>query len=357
MKTILLFFICIVSYVAYTQDYHQWSEHFGTRASLLGGAATAGLGDNATAYYNAAAMSFVENPSHSISVNAYRMRRLKLENALGDGINLQTSQFTTTPNLIAGVLTFKNREKIRMGYSIISRRSYSNKFDYLHQANYDILSSTAGDEIFVASYNLQHQLSEYWAGFGFSYKLSNAWSIGIAHYGIYRDVKYSNSHSTSVLPQDGSTGDVSSVSTNVTFNYYNIKGIFKPSIALSLENFRFGMALTTPSFNMLGKASVYRDYSIINMDELIGTDVTFIDRADKQKAIHKENGSLAIGVSWKLGKKAWLHFTNETFFGGKYYLLFNRQLFQIRLHIDILEIKISWRMVKRWRPELMLELV
>ena len=53
------------------QDYHQWSEHFGARASLLGGAATSGLGDNATAFYNSAAMAFVDDPSLSISVNAY----------------------------------------------------------------------------------------------------------------------------------------------------------------------------------------------------------------------------------------------------------------------------------------------
>lgn len=321
---ITFFILCLITSTSlFSQDYHQWSEHFGARASLLGGAATAGLGDNATVYYNAAAMSFVEHPSMSISVNAYRIRNLKLTNALGDGIDLKNTQFSTAPNLIAGIVELKKRKRLRLGYAVITRRAYSGKFDNLFQSKKDILSSTVGDEIFVASYNLHHQLSEYWAGFGLSYRLSDSWSIGLAHYGIYRDVKYSNSHATSVLPQDGSLGDVASISTNVTFNYWNVKGVFKPSIALSVDNFKFGIAATLPSFNMLGKANIYRDYSIINMDELIGTDVTFIDRADGVKAIHKENGSLAIGVSWKLGKKAWLHFTNESFFGGKYYLIFN----------------------------------
>ena len=323
MKVVLFLLCFIISSVLFSQDYHQWSEHFGARASLLGGAATSGLGDNATVNYNPASMSFVEHPSMSISVNAYRIRNLKLTNALGKGINLKNTQFSTAPNLIAGIVELKKRKRLRLGYAIITRKSYSGKFDNLYQSSKDILSTTVGDEIFVASYNLQHQLNEYWAGFGLSYRLSDSWSIGIAHYGIYRDVKYSNSHATSVLPQDGSTGDVASVSTSISFNYWNVKGIFKPSIALSVDNFKFGVTATLPSFNMLGKANVYRDYSIINMDELIGTDVTFIDRADGVKAVHKENGSLAIGVSWKLGKKAWLHFTNETFFGGKYYLIFN----------------------------------
>lgn len=323
MKHIILLTLLTIGFGLHSQDYHHWSEHFGARASLLGGAATSGLGDNATAYYNPAAMAFVEDPSLSISVNAYRIRNLKLDNALGPGLDLKGTQFATSPNLIAGILDFEKMKKLRLGYAVITRRSFSSKFDYLHQGSYDILSSTAGKEIFVGSHNFHHQLNEYWAGFGLSYQVSKGFAIGLAHYGIYRDVKYGNSYEMSVLPEDGSLGDVASVSTNVTFNYWNVKGIFKPSIALHVENFKFGISFTTPSFNMLGKANVYRDYSIINMDELIGSDVTFIDRAEGQKVVHKENGSIAFGVSWKLGKKAWLHFTNETFFGGKYYLLFD----------------------------------
>ncbi len=323
MKFSFIIILLAVGIHSYAQDYHHWSEHFGARASLLGGAATAGLGDNATVYYNPAAMAFVDDPSLSISVNAYRIRNLKLTDALGPNLDLEGTQFATSPNLIAGILEFEKRKKLRLGYSVITRRSFSSKFDYLHQGSYDILSTTAGKEIFVGSHNFHHQLNEYWAGFGLSYQISKSFSIGFAHYGIYRDVKYGNSYEMSVLPEDGSLGDVASVSTNVTFNYWNVKGVFKPSIALSVDNFKLGISFTTPSFNMLGKGNVYRDYSIINMDEVIGSDVTFIDRAEGQKAVHKENGSIAFGVSWKLGKRAWLHFTNETFFGGKYYLIFN----------------------------------
>ncbi|MCH2229125.1 MAG: hypothetical protein MK105_02180 [Crocinitomicaceae bacterium] len=323
MQRLLITFLIICSFHLYAQDYHHWSEHFGARASLLGGAATAGLGDNSTTFYNAAAMSFVEDPSLSISVNAYRVRNLKMKNFLGEGLDLKSTQLSTMPNLISGIAELKKKPKLKLGYTVITRRNFNSKFDYLYQANYDILATTAGKEIFVAGYNFQHQLNEYWAGPSISYQLSKSFSIGLAHFGIYRDVKYSNAHTMSVLPEDGSTGDVASVATNVTFSYWNVKGVFKPSIALSLENFKFGMALTTPSFNMFGRAKVYRDYSIINLDELIGTDVTLIDRTEDEKVTHKENGSLAIGSSWKLGRRAWIHFTHETFFGGKYYNLFD----------------------------------
>ena len=146
MKTLtILIFLLLVGFTK-GQDYHHWSEHFGARASLLGGAATAGLGDNATAYYNAAAMSYVEDPSLSISVNAYRIRMLKIENALGDGLNLEERGFSMMPNLIAGVLELEKHKRIRFGYTVIARRAMNQKFDFLHEEDDELLPQFDGPQ-------------------------------------------------------------------------------------------------------------------------------------------------------------------------------------------------------------------
>src|SRR5690606_21505470 len=107
-------------------------------------------------------------PSLSISVNAYRIRMLKVENALGDGLDLEETEFSTMPNLIAGILEFKNRKRLRLGYSIITRRAFNQKFDFLHESDQEILPQFDGPERWVYSYNLQHQLMEYWAGISLS---------------------------------------------------------------------------------------------------------------------------------------------------------------------------------------------
>lgn len=323
MRILIPLFTFCIYLNTIAQDYHQWSEQFGARASFLGGAAISGLGDNATVYYNSAAMSFVEHPSFSISVNAYRISNIQLKNALGKGFDLKETQLSTIPNLISGIYAPKKHQKVRFGYAVITRRNFSSKYDYLFQGFREVVSATNGPESFVGGYNQNHQLQEYWAGISIALKVSDHFSIGLSHFGIYRNVKYSNANEFSALPTDGSTGDVTSFNSKISFNYWNVKGIFKPSFALDLENFKFGVSFTTPSFNMLGKANVYREFSIINMDELIVTDLKIVDRAEKIKAVHKENGSLAFGVSWKLGRKSWLHWTNETFFGGKYYLIFD----------------------------------
>ena len=59
------------------------------------------------------------------------------------------------------------------------------------------------------------------------------------------------------------------------------------------------------------------------IDPSVGIDVQVVDRVEDIKTTHKEEGSLAFGISWKLGQKAWLHLTHETFFGGKRYYIFD----------------------------------
>lgn len=323
MKVIISTFIVLAGFTAIGQDYHYWSEHFGTRASLLGGAATSGLGDNASVYYNAASMAFVTDPNLSITVNAYKVRTAKVREALGKGLDIKETQLATFPSLIAGIIEPKNNDRWKFGYSVNTKTSFSSSYDYLHQAEYEVLDSMAGPENYVASYNFHHDILEYWAGGGVSFRLTDAMSIGLAHYGIYKSVKYANNIDVSALPMDPSSGDIANVNSAIDFNYWNIKGVFKPSIAFSWPKSKLGITLTTPSFNILGKANVYRQFSIINLDEHIATDITFVDRREKVDTRHVFPGSLAIGVSKKLGTKSWVHFTNEFFFGQSYYLLFD----------------------------------
>ncbi len=305
------------------QDAHYWTEQFGTRASLLGGAATAGLGDNATVYYNPAAMAFVNNPNLSITVNAYKLRINKVSDALGKDLNLKETEFATFPSVIAGILEHKRNDRLKFGYSVNTKTVFTSNYDYLHQHEYEILDSMAGPENYVASYGFSHKIMEYWAGVAVSYQLTDAMSVGLAHFGVFRDVKYTNNIQMDALPMDPSSGDIASVNSAIDFKYWNVKGVFKPSIAFQWPKSKLGITFTTPSFNMIGKADVYRKFTIQNLDEHIATDITFVDRRSKQDAQHKFPGSIAIGVSKKIGGKSWIHFSNELFFASPYYLVFD----------------------------------
>lgn len=321
----IIFLLLLTSQNVVSQDYNYWSEHYGTRATLLGGAATAGLGDIATVYYNPAAMAFVDKPSLSITVNAYKFRSVKLNNVVGKDLDMKQTQFSTFPNFIGGMAKFKKLPRIRLGYAVLAKKAYVGSFDYLHQADYELIDTTAGLERYVASYQLHHTISEYMAGFALSYKLSKSWSLGFAHFGTYRAVKYSNNIDVNIFPSDYKLNSVVYVSSQVNFNYYNVRGVFKPSIALDAGNFKFGLAYTTPSFNIIGKGNVYRKVSLLKVEfnpGQFGT-ASLVDSRKGVKVVYKENGAFAVGVSWRIGKKAWLHITNELFFESSYYLLFD----------------------------------
>lgn len=326
MKKAFLFILFgLVTVLSSAQDYHYWSEQFGTRASFLGGAATAGLNDNSDVYYNPAAMAYIEKPSLSISVNAYRFSTIYLNNVLGDGLSVKGHSLNILPNMIAGVLPLKKHPKLRLGYAVITKRFYENKFNYFHAHFADIIKSEPGNEIFLGSYYYYHAVKEYWGGIAASYKINEHIALGLSHYGAYRNVKYTNQYDLDVLPSDGGAGEISSVTSTIIFDYWNVKILFKPSISFHYDKFRMGITYTTPTMNIVGRGNVYRDFSVVNLSEVISSDIAVLDRQNKIKTTHKDGGSLAVGLSFKLNKNNWLHFSNETFFAAKEYYIFEHE--------------------------------
>ena len=318
-------FLLLASLNVASQDNYYWSEQYGTRASLLGGAATSGLGDVATLYYNPAAMSFVSKPSLSITVNAYQFKSVKLHNAAGDGLDLKNTQFSTFPNFIGGMVKFKKFPRFRVGYAMLAKNNFRSKFDILHQEDYELIDTAQGLERYIASYSLDYSINEYMGGWALSFKLSDTWSVGFANFGTYRSVKYANNIDVNIFPQTYSVSSIIYVGSQVDFDYYTIKTVFKPSIALDAKNFKFGMAYTTPSIHIMGSGNVYRKVSLLNVEFSPGvfSSVSLVDNRRGVNVIHKENGAFAIGISWRFKKRAWLHFTHETFYGNNYYLLFD----------------------------------
>ncbi|MCC6702703.1 MAG: hypothetical protein IT221_14325 [Fluviicola sp.] len=320
-----LLLITFVSIVCFGQDNHYWTDQFGIQGANLGGAVTAGIDEQSMVYYNPATMYLVKEPSLSVTLNAYQYRTYKNYNALGLNQNLSGSDFSTLPNMIAGILSPSKHPKVRFGYNVLSKNDVTNSLNLLQSQRIDAVQSTAGLENFVGSFNYFMHSSEYWAGIGLGLELSKHISIGLSHFGIYRSMKYSNTYDFRALPEDYTTGDVTSLSSNIAFNYYTVKGLFKPGLSLHFNRFRAGLVYTTPTFHIFGKGSFYREFSIINMDDAITSDVSWIQRENGVKVKHQQNGSLAYGLSFGLSKSVWLHLTGETFLAQKYYLIYDAQ--------------------------------
>jgi hypothetical protein len=321
-NALLILFMSLLSYLSLGQDNHYWTDQFGIKATALGGAVIAGQDDHSMVYYNAAAMSLIKNPSLSFSLNAYQYRSYNQKNALGPNQNLESTDYATVPNMMAGVMILKKHPKWRLGYNVLSKNVYNNKLDLYNSGKYDVID-LPGDETFVSSYAYEIHNGEYWAGLAVSYEANSHLAFGLSNMGVYKSTKYYNAYSVTVLPPDTSSSEVTRFASTMSFNYWDVKAIFKPSVLFHYPKFRLGMAVTLPSINIIGKGNFYREFSTLNMDDILPVDIAVISRAHKDKVKHRSTTSISLGVSAQLGTKCWLHLSAETFLAEKYYLIHN----------------------------------
>ena len=66
----------IASAGASGQDAHYWSQQYGTKSTLLGGAVIGSVDDLSATYYNPAALALVDDPSVLLSAQAFQYRKL-----------------------------------------------------------------------------------------------------------------------------------------------------------------------------------------------------------------------------------------------------------------------------------------
>lgn len=321
-RLITTLIVSLLRFISFGQDNHYWTDQFGIRATALGGAVIAGQDDHSMVYYNAAAMSLIKNPSLSFSLNAYQYRTYNQKNALGPNQNLESTDYATVPNMMAGVMILKKHPKWRLGYNVLSKNVYNNKLDLYNSGKYDAID-LPGDETFVSSYAYEIHNGEYWAGLAVSYEANQHLAFGLSHMGVYKSTKYYNAYSVTVLPPDTSSSEVTRFASTMSFNYWDVKAIFKPSVLLHYPKFRVGLAVTLPSINIIGKGNFYREFSTLNMDDILPVDIAVISRVHKDKVKHRSTTSISLGVSVQLDSKCWLHVSAETFLAQKYYLIHN----------------------------------
>lgn len=306
------------------QDYHYWSEQYGGDASLLGGAAIAGVGDNSTIYYNPGAMAFQPSlQKFSISANAYRVRYISSENGLGNGLHFENFNMMISPQLIAGMIHFKKAPKWRLSYALLTKNMFHFKLNTQESFVADILSGEQGDEYFIGNYEFENSLLDQWAGFGASFRVTDHFAIGMSYFGIYRTYKYYNNVELTAFPIDTAYHHISEFRSSINFDYWNISGIFKLGLAWDYDKIAIGLNFTSPTFGLFGSANEQRIFKIVNLDFLTSEDFAVIDREEAMPSHHRFPGSIGVGLNYVVSKKVVIYFSAEYFFPLEEYYVFS----------------------------------
>src|SRR5213083_2175882 len=107
----ILFWLPLILFAAKPsngQDTHYWTQQYGSRSALMGGAVVGGSKDNTSIYYNPGALGFVDTGSISVNASLYQTQHIRIKNAIGQNADFKSSQLGSVPLLLSGMIKSKN---------------------------------------------------------------------------------------------------------------------------------------------------------------------------------------------------------------------------------------------------------
>ncbi len=301
-KCILI--ICMVTSSLYAQDSHYWTQQFGTRSALLGGAVLGGAEDNTMIYYNPGALGLLDESSISINANAYRVENIKVENALGNEEDFKSGQLGSVP-LLAGGMIRTGSEKWKVGYAFIAPVDFKFKGVARVDGNYDLVedSESPGLEETVGEASLNNKTSELIVAMGIGHRINENWSVGLSNLFTVRSLSYQRSLSTYIFLNQGESP---LIGANILQNadYYNVRYAAKLGVVYQKDKWDVGLTLTTPSLNLFGQGSVASNIAIRNLKVIDDNRISGVATARQAelKTKFKSPFSVALGTNYSFGR-------------------------------------------------------
>ncbi|MEM9675039.1 MAG: hypothetical protein AAF992_20770 [Bacteroidota bacterium] len=300
----LLFFFLSMPFLAGAQDTHYWTQQYGTRSALMGGAVVAGASDNSTVYYNPGGLGFIDETTLSVNANLYRIENIQIENAIGQRADFRSSSFGSVPILVGGMFNVKSQDW-KVGYSLIAPVDF--RFQGNARVDGDFLlvddSESPGREAVVGEADKTSELSEVTAAIGVGRRLNEYWSVGLTSLFNLRSLEYQRQLLVHMILNDAPQTPV-----NTTFlqyaKYFNVRYAAKVGVSYQRNQWAAGLTLTSPSLNVMGSGTLSSDITVQNLrlEETGRVDGFANDRQEKLKTNVKSPFTIAGGVQYRFAR-------------------------------------------------------
>ena len=328
-RTISFLFLFIVtgfSAKAQLMNYY-WGHSFNSISSLLGGAVIAGEGDNTAIFYNPATISEMQKGNNfSLSANLFTWNFYNFQNALGDGINLQTDNFLVQPQFLSYSYT-PQRKGISLSVAIMTRIKEHMEIAYSNSEYYDVLTRLPGKEKYNTTYNYRNEYSDTWIGGAVAHQVSDRFSYGVSLFVSLSSLKYNFGYTASATNWND-TIDGISYSTTAESEYREFtkftdyRLVIKLGLAYDAGNWRLGFTLKTPSMRAFssGKQAerIQRQTGIARGDVPAGySDFVIFDgqEGNQLKTNYKLPFSTGAGFIYNFDRKGQKLYLSAEFFG------------------------------------------
>jgi len=236
---------------------NQWTEQYGNRSMLLSGAVIGSVSDLGLVFYNPGRLALIENPTFVVTAKAYQWDRLRLENGLGEGVDLKDSNFGGAPSLAAGAFTLPFLKGHRFAYAFLTRRRDDTDLFLRTERSGDLLEQYPGEEFFTGTVDILNTMKEDWMGLTWSQRVGGNWSVGLSTF--YYNLKR-KAHLGLDLRALTEAGDVLVLTRSRDFSYRDQGLVWKAGLAGIFDPVSVGITVTSPRVSLLGSGRVlYED--------------------------------------------------------------------------------------------------
>jgi len=287
--------ISLVPAAAMAQDANYWTDQYGPRASLLGGAVIGSISDVSGTYYNPGSLALAESLPFALSTSVYEYENILLEDGAGNGVDLATTRTGVRPSLIAGTITSNLFGSDVLAYSVLTRQRSTTGVGVELIASGAELPSNLNLEHLVGVARVEGTSSDLWAGLSYSHAFSSSFGAGLTWYGAQRSQRRRRDGIATAIATDGSA----SVSIDMRGGSYStFRTLAKLGGYFVSGSVSAGVTVTTPSLHIAGSGEFGLNRVIVTSD----TTALVADVQTDLSAKFQSPLSVGVGFGWQIGK-------------------------------------------------------
>jgi hypothetical protein len=301
---------CIFTAQLLAQDTNYWTQQYGTRSTLLGGAVIGSVTDLGSTFYNPGRLAFKTELGFLISAKIYQLETITVKDGVGKGIDLPYSSFGTAPSLVAGSFNLGFLKDHHFAYSFLTRQRSETRFVLRQGGIKNIIATAPGDEIYAGEITTSQDLKDEWLGLTWAHALGAKASLGVTNYLSIRNHSSSFRTIVEALKQDNQTAALLRLNE---FDYKTYGLLWKLGFALDLSPVSAGLTITTPRLHVTGSGSTLFNDLLAGVDrdgDGLNDDLAEGNLQSDLEATYKTPWAIGAGAGVRF-KKGQLHLTAE----------------------------------------------
>ncbi len=306
-------FLFLCSGTIRAQDAQYWTNDYGNRARLLGGAMVGSASDLSAVYYNPGRLALLDQPEAFLTGYVFNYDHLKVSNPEANGDGVTSSRVDAAAALVAGELRLGFLGNSHLAYSFLNRSLFDIRLkdDVILEGN--DLEGIPGLDLLAGNLGYETRLSEYWAGLTWSKPLGGGLGLGISNYVAVRNQRGRGALDVQSL---NDSDEATIVARIRDYSYDSWRLLWKIGIGWEKDRWGLGLTVTTPGLKLWGSGEESINRTLVSQTELPNGSLPNRVALDSQQDLPSNYNSplsIAVGAAYSVSEATRVHAAAEWF--------------------------------------------